>query len=172
MTLIVSIRMEEFAWRSSGCRRNAMRNLSINRSPILYVAWAALLALAACVSSIPSNFHYETSVRGERGLEGTFQRQALVTELLDAFEQALPEADISLRKWGLKYFSKDWVRYQVILEADIKDDGADVKCREVSTETPVGAPTLKELLANDGMELQAELTKLISACVDQVKDFP
>jgi len=90
----------------------------------------------------------------------------------DAFEQALPEADISLRKWGLKYFSKDWVRYQVILEADIKDDGADVKCREVSTETPVGAPTLKELLANDGMELQAELTKLISACVDQVKDFP
>jgi len=158
MTLIVSIRMEEFAWRSSGCRRNAMRNLSINRSPILYVAWAALLALAACVSSIPSNFHYETSVRGERGLEGTFQRQALVTELLD--------------KWGLKYFSKDWVRYQVILEADIKDDGADVKCREVSTETPVGAPTLKELLANDGMELQAELTKLISVCVDQVKDFP
>jgi len=62
MTLIVSIRMEEFAWRSSGCRRNAMRNLSINRSPILYVAWAALLALASCVSSIPSNFHYETSV--------------------------------------------------------------------------------------------------------------
>ena len=130
---------------------------------------------------MPSSFHYETSVRGERGLEGTFQRQARVTELLeagvvknpkDALEQALLGADISLRKWGLQYFSKDWVRYQVILEADIKHDDGTIKCRQVSTETPVGAPKLKELLGNDGTQLQAELTKLVYACVNQVRDLP
>jgi len=139
------------------------------------------LSLTACASSIQPNFHYETSVRGERGVEGTFQRQARVKELLDAgvvknpkdaLEQALPDADISLRKWGLTYFSMDWVRYQVILEADIRRGDDVIKCRDVSTETPVGAPTLKELLANDGTVLQAELTKLISACVDQVKELP
>lgn len=138
-------------------------------------------ALSSCASSIPANFHYETSVRGEQGLEGTFKRQARVKALLEAgvvqppktaLEQALPGADISVRKWGLTYFSKDWVRYQVMLEADIKGDDDTIKCQEVSTETPVGAPTLKELLSNDGAGLQAELTKLISACVDQVKDLP
>jgi len=138
-------------------------------------------SLSSCASSIPPGFRYETSVRGEQGLEGTFKRQARVEMLLDAgvvknpkdaLEQALPGADISLRKWGLTYFSKDWVRYQVMLEADIKDSNTDARCREVSTETPVGAPTLKELLDNDGAGLQAELEKLISTCVDQVKDFP
>ncbi len=138
-------------------------------------------SVTSCASSIPAIFHYETSVRGERGLEGTFKRQARVKALLDAavvkspkdaLEQALPGADISLRKWGLTYFSKDWVRYQVMLEADIKRDDESIKCREVSTETPVGAPTLPELLDNDGAALQAELSKLISACVDQVKDLP
>lgn len=181
MRLTERLRFEGFAWAFSVCRCWTMRSLSINRFPLSYLAWAAAFALASCASSMPPSFHYESSVRGERGLEGTFQRQARVTELLDAgvvknpkdaFEQALPEADISLRKWGLKYFSKDWARYQVMLEADIKRDGVVTKCRQVSTETPVGAPTLKNLIANDGVGLQTELTKLISTCVDQVKDFP
>jgi len=139
------------------------------------------VSLNGCASSIPHSFHYETSVRGERGLEGTFKRQAQVKSLLEAgvvenpkvaLEQALPRADISVRKWGLNYFAKDWVRYQVVLEADIKREDDAIKCRNVSSDSPVGAPTLKELLVNDGADLQAELTKLISACVDQVKDFP
>lgn len=70
-----------------------------------------------------------------------------------------------MKRWGLKYFGKDWERYQVVLDADIKVGKETVKCKEVSTETPVGAPTLNELLANEGVEFTRQMQALISACI-------
>ncbi len=157
-----------------------MRNFHGYRARFYFLTVPASVLLMACANSIPPSFQYETSVRGERGLEGTFGRQKVVTALLEAgvvkdpeiaLQQALPGADISVRKWGLRYFPKDWVRYQVMLNADISDGDEFVKCRGVSTEGPVGAPTLPELLANDGAQLQQELDGLITACLAQFKDL-
>lgn len=139
-----------------------------------HIVFAAALALTACASSIPSNFEYKTSVRGERGLEGAHGRIKASESLLGAgvasdpaltLSAALPNAEVKVRAWGLRYFGSNWERYQVIMDADIRRGDAKVKCREVSTETPVNAPTLAELTANDGMELQAQLDALVMACL-------
>lgn len=136
--------------------------------------------LTSCASSLPSNFEYKSSVRGERGLEGVIGREKVVSSLFEAgvvkdpaiaFAEALPDSNVNVRKWGLRYFGSDWVRYQVRLDADILRGDEHVKCREVSTEDPVGAPTLPELLADDGLKFQRELENLIAACLAQVKDL-
>jgi len=147
----------------------------LNKTPILCLA---AIIMSACASSIPPNFQYESSVRGERGVEGTIGRQKVLTPLFEAgvvrnpslaLQKALPDADISVRKWGLRYFGADWVRYQVRLDADITAEDETIKCREVSTETPVGAPTLPELLDNNGIKLQAQLSALVESCVEKAR---
>jgi len=139
--------------------------------------WIAALALTACASSLPPDFQYDTSLRGEQGFIGQADKISAAESLLDAgvvtdpkiaLQAAFPDANISVRKWGLRYFGSNWVRYQVVLEADIKRGSDIAKCREVSTKTPVGAPTLNELRENDGAELQVQLNKLISACISEV----
>ena len=139
--------------------------------------WIAASALTACASSLPPEFQYETSVRSEQGFVNRAERLKAGNALLSAgvvkhpeqaLRTALPDNDVKVRKWGLRYFGSNWVRYQVVLEADIKRGDKTTKCREVSTKTPVGAPTLGELRDNDGAELQAQLNKLISACISEV----
>jgi len=116
----------------------------------------AALFLCACASSIPSNFIYETSLRGEQGLPGRAARLDSAKTLLVesgakdpeiALQTALPDAEIDVKRWGLKYFGKDWTRYQVVLDANIKRPNMKggkekTRCRETSTEGPVGAPLL------------------------------
>ena len=81
-----------------------------------------------------------------------------------ALTRALPNAEVKLRRWGLTYFSNNWNRYQVVLDADITRDNAKVRCRMTSPERISDAPTLTELRANDGAEIQRRLTKLVKAC--------
>lgn len=140
----------------------------------------ALGWLTGCASSIPSNFEYISSVRGEQGWEGSGNRDRVVSSLLKggvvkdptiALQQALPDDEITVKKWGLRYFPKNWSRYQLRLDAEIQRDDTRVKCREVSTQNPVGAPTLPDLLVKDGALFQAEMEQLISRCVDQVRDL-
>ena len=92
-----------------------------------------------------------------------------VTDPSAALEAALPNADIQVKRWGLKYFGSNWSRYQTVLDANIKTEDETVKCRLAMPETPVGAPTLQELRANDGAVLQRQLDGLISACLAKVK---
>jgi len=86
-----------------------------------------------------------------------------------ALQAALPDAEIDMKRWGLKYFGKDWTRYQVVLDANIERGDEKTKCRGVSTETPVGAPLLDELQANDGAEFARQMEGLITGCLTQVK---
>ena len=132
------------------------------------------LILTGCASSVPSNFLYKTSLRGEQGFPGRWERLASASDLLAkserqnpqmALQSALPDAEVKVKRWGLTYFGKDWERYQVVLDADIKRGEEKVKCRETSTETPVGAPSLNALLANDGAEFTRQMEALIEACL-------
>lgn len=134
-------------------------------------------ALTACASAVPSNFEYKSAVRGERGFAGTAGRVDAVTALLNGgvvtdpaatLQSALPDAEVTVRKWGLRYFGADWARYQVVLDADITRGDTTRRCRKVSTETPVGAPTLNELTAKSGTEFQRHLDQLVAACVRKV----
>ena len=138
----------------------------------------AAASLSACASfkSLPANFIYETSLRGEQGFPGRAQkvrsREAVlnggvVLSPLPALQAALPDKAIKLRQWGLRYFNADWTRYQVVLDADIGTGKTRVKCRGVSSETPVGAPTLRELQAENGALLQDYLDVLAQACIAQ-----
>ena len=149
-----------------------------NRAALI---WVGALVLTACASSVPSNFQYDTSLRGEQGFVGRADKISAAEALLDAgvvtdpeiaLQAALPNSEIDIRTWGLRYFKSDWIRYQVVLDANIERGDMKIKCREVSTETPVGAPTLKELRANDGAALQAQLNKLVAACVAEVTNPP
>lgn len=157
-----------------------MRFTRLETAKMMAATLFASVALTSCASSMPSNFEYKSSIRGERGLEGMMGREKVVSSLFEAgvvkdptaaLTQALPESDVDVRKWGLRYFGSDWVRYQVRLDADILRGETIVKCREVSTESPVGAPTLPELLADDGLKLQQELEELIATCLAQVRDL-
>jgi len=137
----------------------------------------AALVLSACAStSVPSNFVYETSVRGEQGFIGARARHKSATTLLAAgqvrdpeigLKAALPDAVVKVKRWGLTYFPKNWARYSVILEADIRQADQITKCRLRSAETAVGARTLDELQAKNGLALQKDLEVLISACAEQ-----
>ena len=138
------------------------------------------IGLVSCASSVPSNFQYETSLRNQQGFIGQANRMSgaesllnagVVTDPLLALTAALPDADIKVRNWGLRYFGSNWSRYQVALDVDIEQDDKKTKCREVSTDTPVGAPTLNALLANDGLEFQRQLERLVADCVVQSKDL-
>ena len=106
-------------------------------------------------------------------MEGYFGRTKAVKSLMDAgrvtdpsiqMRAALPDADIKVSRWGLRYFPADWERYQVVFDAKIMRGETKTRCRETSTQGPVGAPTLNELLSDDGGLLQQELTKLAATC--------
>ncbi len=139
----------------------------------------AVLVLTACASSVPSNFIYETSLRGEQGFIGRSEKISAAETLLDGgrvsdpapeLRAALPGATVKLRNWGVRYFEKNWNRYQVVLNADISETGQrKVKCRLVSPEKLTDAPTLRELRANDGAEVQRRLEALVKACAAQHK---
>jgi len=140
---------------------------------LLSVLGLSVLA-SGCASSLPSNFVYETSLRGEQGLPGRAQRLNSAKTLLAesgakdpeiALQAALPDAEVKVKRWGVKYFGKDWARYQVVLDADIKRGDNKTKCRESSTEEPVGAPLLDELLANDGAEFTRQMESLAEKCI-------
>lgn len=134
----------------------------------------AILGVTACASSTPSNFVYETSLRGEQGWIGAADRKSSAAALLNggavkdpgaALVNAFPDAEVKLRRWGLVYFRNNWKRYQVVLDADVSmADQPTVKCRMASPEKLSGAPTLPDLLANDGAEVQRRLEGLIRAC--------
>ena len=140
----------------------------------------AVLVLVCCASSLPSNFEYKTSLRGEQGFLGRVDSVKSAESLLAAgvvidpalaLRAALPDADVKVRQWGLRYFDADWTRYQVVLDADIGTGKTRTKCREVSSDGPVGAPTLRELRANDGAELQKQLKALVTACLLYANDL-
>lgn len=152
---------------------------TVNQLSRAFLIWAAL-GLAACASSVPSNFSYETSVRSQQGFIGqpdkisaaeSLLNAGVVTDPILALEAALPDADIKVRNWGLRYFGSNWSRYQVVLDADIRRGDSKVKCREVSTKTPVGAPTLNEILADGGVEMQRQLQRLVADCLLQSNDL-
>jgi hypothetical protein len=147
---------------------------------ILGFCVAACLSACASFKSLPANFIYETSLRGEQGFPGRAKKvtsgEALlsggvVLDPLRALQAALPSEKIKLRQWGLRYFNADWTRYQVVLDADIGTGKTLVKCRGVSSETPVGAPVLKELLADNGVLFQDYLDALGQACIAQATDL-
>lgn len=131
-------------------------------------------AVSGCATkSVPSNFIYETSLRGEQGFVGRAGRLDAASSLLSAgvvvdpaaaLKTALPDAKIDVKRWGLKYFGSNWSRYQIVLDANIQQGDAKTKCRMKSPETPVGASTLPELRANDGADLQNQLSALVTAC--------
>lgn len=155
-----------------------MRSFVLSFSRLFILGVLTLLFLTACASSIPSNFQYETSVRGEQGFIGRSDRVESVQSILGggvvtdpalALRAALPDADVKVRKWGLQYFDANWGRYQVGLNADIRLSGKKTTCREVSTETPVGAPTLKELTLDDSAELQRQLEALVIMCIAKIQ---
>jgi len=140
---------------------------------LLSVLGLSVLA-SGCASSLPSNFVYETSLRGEQGLPGRAQRLNSAKTLLAesgakdpeiALQAALPDAEVKVKRWGVKYFGKDWARYQVVLDADIKRGDNKTKCRESSTDGPVGAPLLDDLLADKGAEFSQQMEGLIAGCV-------
>lgn len=138
----------------------------------------AVYPLVGCAtSSVPSNFIYETSLRGEQGLIGRSERLDAASSLLEAggvndpqtpLRKALPNATVDVKQWGVKYFSSNWARYQTVLEANIELADQTVKCRLKSPETPVGAPTLQQLRAHDGAELERRLNDLVTACLAEV----
>ena len=153
----------------------------MGRILLISVCTGFLLSACATSKSVPSNFTYETSLRGEQGLFGKVTRLKSAQNLLGkgavkdpktTLEAALPNQNIKIQKWGLRYFETDWTRYQILLEADVGKGKSKIKCREVSTEGPVGAPVLKELLANDGALFQAELDDLVAACLKDVATPP
>jgi len=138
--------------------------------------FGAALILTACASSVPSNFVYETSLRGEQGWMGAATRKASAEALLAggvvtdpnlALAAAMPDAEIKLQRWGLVYFSKNWKRYHVVLDADVIREDEKVKCRLTSPQELSDAPTLAELRANDGAEIQQRLTELVKSCAAQ-----
>ena len=144
----------------------------------LYAAVAVLtLCLGGCASSpVPSSFVYETSLRTEQGFIGSANRKASAEALLSggvvidpnkSLQAAVPSAQVKLRRWGLVYLSKNWKRYQAVLDANITQDGKTTKCRMTSPNTLEGAPTLAEMRANDGAELQRRLSDLVKACAAQ-----
>jgi len=147
----------------------------------LLIAGLAAALLAACASSVPSNFVYDTSLRGEQGWIGASSREASAKALLDggvvqdpneSLRAALPDAEVNLQRWGLVYFSKNWKRYKVVLDADVTRDGEKVKCRLTSPERLSDAPTLSELRADDGAEIQRRLDGLVAACARQSNALP
>ena len=81
-----------------------------------------------------------------------------------SLQAALPDAEVEIRRWGLVYQSKNWKRYQAVLDADITRGGEKIKCRMRSPDTSAGAPTLPEMRANGGAELQRRLSELVTAC--------
>ena len=133
-----------------------------------------MFGLSACASSVPSNFVYDTSLRGEQGWIGAASRKSSAAALLnggvvndpnESLANELPDAEVKVRRWGLVYLSKNWKRYQVVLDADISQrDKQTVKCRLVSPEKLSDAPTLPELRANEGAEVQRRLAELVTAC--------
>lgn len=139
------------------------------------------LALSSCAStSVPDTFVYQTSVRDEQGWQGASARLKSAETLLSAgviidpeaaLQRAVPDGEVKVRKWGARYFSKDWKRYQVLLNADIRRDDTVTKCRLRAPLTPVGAPTLQTLTANDGIELQRQLEELVAVCLGQSNDL-
>lgn len=139
----------------------------------------ALLAsgVSGCASSLPDKFIYETSLRGQQSWMGAGGRRAAAEDLLAqgvvmdpklALDAALPDAEVERGAWGLRYFAKNWNRYQTVLHADVSRNGNITKCRLVDPETVEDAPLLAELTAQGGAELQARLTHLVGRCVDQV----
>ena len=137
---------------------------------------SAILLSGCATSSGPSNFVYETSLRDEQGFIGAGNRKASEKALLGggvvmdpqtSLQAALPAAKVKVRRWGLVYLSKNWKRYQAVLDADITRDGKKTKCRLTSPETRVGAPTLPQMRANDGEELQRRLSELVKSCAAQ-----
>jgi hypothetical protein len=143
---------------------------NLNRAFILVAAFI----VSACASSLPPNFLYETSLRGEQGFMGSGDRREAAEKLLNAgvvknpeiaLKKGAPDEQVNLRRWGLRYFPKNWSRYQIVLDADIGTGKSLTRCRAVSTKTPNGAPTLQEVLANDGALVQRELEAMIAACL-------
>ena len=136
-----------------------------------------MVCLTACTtSSGPSNFVYETSLRTEQGFIGSADRKASAEALLSggvvmdpnkSLQAALPDAEVEIRRWGLVYQSKNWKRYQAVLDADVTRDGEKTKCRLRSPDTLNSAPTLPEMRANGGAELQRRLSELVAACAAQ-----
>lgn len=84
-----------------------------------------------------------------------------------SLQAALPDAEVEIRRWGLVYQSKNWKRYQAVLDADVTRDGEKTKCRLRSPDTLNSAPTLPEMRANGGAELQRRLSELVAACAAQ-----
>ena len=133
--------------------------------------------LAACASSVPSNFVYETSLRTEQGFIGSANRETSAKALLSdgvvidpnqSLQAALPDAEVKVRRWGLVYQSKNWKRYQAVLDADVTRDGQKTKCQMRSPDTLESAPTLPEMRANGGAELQRRLSELVAACAAKI----
>ena len=136
----------------------------------------AAVCLTGCASSVPSNFVYETSLRTEQGFIGSANRETSAKALLSdgvvmdpnqSLQAALPDAEVKVRRWGLVYQSKNWKRYQAVLDADVTRDGEKTKCRLRSPDTLNSAPTLPEMRANGGAELQRRLSELVAACAAQ-----
>ena len=140
-----------------------------------------MVYLSGCATSTgPSNFVYETSLRTEQGFIGSANRKASADALLSGgvvkdpnktLQAALPDAQVKVRRWGLVYLSKNWKRYQAVLDADVTRDGKKIKCRMSSPDTPedtlTSAPTLQQMRANGGAELQRRLSELVTACAAQ-----
>jgi hypothetical protein len=133
--------------------------------------------LSSCATqSLPSNFVYETSLRTEQGFIGSANRKASAEALLSggvvsdpniSLQAALPDAEVKVRRWGLVYLSKNWKRYQAVLDADITQGDEKTKCRMSAPESLEAAPTLAEMRAGEGVELQRLLSNLIMACAAQ-----
>lgn len=139
---------------------------------------ALLVSSCATFETLPANFLYETSLRGEQGFPGRAERVKSAKALLElgvvsdpvtALKSAYPDQKVKIRRWGLQYFNSDWTRYQVVLDADIGSGKTRTQCRFVSTDGPAGAPTLRALRAKQGQMLQDYLVKMSEACVDKVR---
>ena len=146
----------------------------MGRVILISLCAGALLSACAIFKPLPQGYIYWTSLRGQQGIPGDASRVAAARNLLRVsavkepkavLEAALPDKKVKVREWGVRYFDKDWTRYQVVLDAEIGTGKSKVKCREASTEGPVGAPVLKEVLANDGALFKAQLEGLVAACV-------
>lgn len=146
----------------------------LNRSAVFLAA----LTLSACASSsVPKSFVYDTSLRGQQSWMGASARlkasdallaQGVVTDPQVTLETALPEAEVKLGEWGLRYFDSDWTRYAAVLAVDVTRGDEATKCRLSDPETVADAPLLKELTANGGADLQARLDRLVALCVEDV----
>ena len=80
----------------------------------------------------------------------------------------MPEYDVVVKRWGLKYFGSDWSRYQTVLDVNVKDGDETIKCRLATPEKHDAAPTLDALRANKGAELQRQLDELVKACTAKI----